>query len=194
MKSFKFTPSWCKSDVLDQDPHADHTVEFIREEDGSVLVEFHDHENIEKDALIATMAGKNTQYMGCVDIYLEITGAPNKQTLSYALYRAVRWARDIAHPYEKASLLLDAGADPNHTPPGLRWNDESPLHWAAEHDMAPLVKLLLDHGANKYAVAKGDRLPCIYAKSFEVRELLTPDLPPDFEELSRQLEKDKKGK
>jgi hypothetical protein len=54
---------------------------------------------------------------------------------------------------EIAKLLLDYGADVNHTgdPMHPRHLKRTPLHWAAQLGNMDMIKLLIDHGANKDA-------------------------------------------
>ena len=129
----------------------DHRIE-LHEDDGDVIVEFLDHEDIEKDALIASMRG--TRQMGdCFDVFADVTGGDGKG-LSFLLDNEAWKGHD-----KTASLLLEAGADPDEQDEYGR----TPLHFAARNGHDKVVALLLEAGADPDAQDDHGRTPLHFA-------------------------------
>jgi len=133
----------------------DHRIE-LHEDDGDVIVEFLDHEDIEKDALIASMRG--TRQMGdCFDVFADVTGGDGKG-LSFLLDNEAWKGHD-----KTASLLLEAGADPDEQDEYGR----TPLHFAARNGHDKVVVLLLKAGADTNVKDKDGETPLHKAEQYE---------------------------
>ena len=75
------------------------------------------------------------------------------------LHMVADWPGYFPRGPEIARLLIDAGADPDGGPPGLRNPDdpapETPLHWAASSDDVAVAAALIDGGADIEAHSSG---------------------------------------
>jgi len=126
----------------------------IREEGDDVVVMFTNHDDIKKDALVASMRGTG-EPGDCFGVFSEVTGSGGK-ALSLFL---------ISEAYEgnckTVSFLLRAGADPNvQTERGF-----TPLHWAVSMDHEDTAEVLLEAGADPNLKNHYGRGPMEVAKS-----------------------------
>ena len=111
----------------------------LLEEDGDEIVaRFVDHDDIEKDTLIATIKG---ELGGCHKAFLELTGKSEDGPLTDEMAQSLRYKQ-----YGRARWLLEAGANPNVTSHG--W----PIVFVhADERKEKNVSLLLEYGADPNA-------------------------------------------
>jgi hypothetical protein len=149
-----------------------HRVE-LREDGDDIVVDFPDHDDIEKDETVAAMQGTTTNG-DCFDVYAEITGGTGTG-LSHLLDRPSRLGEN-----DKVRLLLDAGADPNIQDD----YGDTPLYRAAYSNQAKTARILLDAGANPDLWDNFNNTPLLQAASrghfYVVRVLLEAGADPSI--------------
>jgi len=144
-----------------------HHVELVDDGDEMIL-RFPDHENIEKEATVATIRGI---HKGCAGIFLEATGG-----IGHKLTRTL-WKYLHQSDNDAVRMLLAAGADPEYRdennwgaidivtleddvekfdilveygldPVGLDIHESTPLHTAASNISPDIVSRLIELGAD----------------------------------------------
>jgi ankyrin repeat protein len=90
--------------------------------------------------------GDLDQLNALLDAHLDLINEPGGQGVRTALHQAVFGNHEAA-----VKLLLDRGADPNIRCEG---DNAMPLHFALEKSLFPIVRLLIEHGADP--IGEGD--------------------------------------